>query len=123
MFFSNKKPTTVYQECPEEGDSFESVSIDTNLVSVGRSAAAPTASSSIVPVQHTANGSGTASSVQQVAKPPRTSSSSASRSNNKGKKVKKERTPLSFFNVRKTKERTVAFALLEQSKNQKVRCV
>jgi hypothetical protein len=113
------KPTTLYEDCPE-GDSFESshdtplIPIDTNLASTSRSTA-PTASTSTVP--RTAKGTGTVSLHQ----PPRTSSSSVS--NNKGKKVKKERTSLSFFNARKKKESTGAFPLLEQSNNQKVRIV
>jgi hypothetical protein len=111
------RPFMLYEDCPE-GDSFESspdtplIPIDTNLASASRSTA-PTATSSTVP--HTANGTGTGTFHQ----PPRMSSSTSFK--NKGKKVKKERTTLPFFNARKMKERTGAFPLLQQSKNQKVR--
>jgi hypothetical protein len=119
------KPKALYKDCPE-GDSFESSSdnplipIDTNLLPIGRSAA----NSSSVPrtANDTSTGAGSLAPPKRL-KPPRTSSGSASKSNNKVKKVKKERTPLSFFSGRKTKESTGAIPLLEQSQKQKVRSV
>jgi hypothetical protein len=114
------KPKALYKACPE-GDSFESssdnllISIDTNLLSTGRSDA-PAASSSSVPrtENDTSTGAGSLAPQQGV---------KALRIFSKVKKVEKERTPLSFLNTRKTKGRTGALPLAEQSENQKVRTV
>jgi hypothetical protein len=120
------KPRVLYKDCPD-GNSFELssdnplIAIDTNLLPTGKSAA----NSSSVPrtANHrTSTGAGSLAPTKRV-KPRRASSSSAPKSNNKAKKVKKERTPLSFFSGRKTKERTGGFPLADQSNNQKVRIV
>jgi hypothetical protein len=113
------KPKALYKDCPE-GDSFESspddplIAIVANLLST-----APTASSSSSSPR-TANDTSTGALSLAPPKRVKPTHASSSKSNNK---VKKERTPLSFFNKRKTKESTGAFPLLEQSNNQKVRIV
>jgi hypothetical protein len=123
------KPKALYKDCPE-GDSFGSssdnllISIDTNLLSTGRSAAPAASSSSSSSVSHSANDTSTGAGSldpQQGVKALRIFSSKSN--SNKVKRVKKERTPLSFFGTRKTKGRTGALPLAEQSENQTVRIV
>jgi hypothetical protein len=120
------KPKALYKDF-SEGDSFESsldnllITIDPNLLSTGTSAAPAASSSSNSRTANDASAGADSFALQQGAKALRTFSSKSN--SNKVKKVKKARTPLSFFNTRKMKERTGAFPMAEQSENQKVRTV